>query len=246
MEPLAAGVRNVRLGCGVTSIETEARRITFSDGTVRDYSAAISTIPLPALVRLVVDAPADVRAAADRLMWTSIRCVNLGIAREDAGPGHWVYFYDHDVPFFRVSFPSKFAPDNAPPGHSSISCEISYSRRKPLDEAGLMDRVVEALKATGILHSSDRIVVADQIDIPYAYVVFDFNREPSLSTIHSWMESVGLYPCGRFGEWGYHWSFEAIESGKRVAEKVARGSGQRSAVSRQPESSAQEPLSADC
>jgi len=242
MEPLAAGVRSVRLGCGVTSIETETRRITFSDGTVREYSAAISTIPLPALVRMAVDAPEDVRAAADRLMWTSIRCVNFGIAREDVGPGHWVYFYDHDVPFFRVSFPSKFAPDNSPPGHGSISCEISYSWRKPLEEGHLVERVIDALRMTGILRSSDRIVVEDQINIPYAYVVFDFNREPSLRTIHAWMESVELYPCGRFGEWGYHWSFEAIESGKRVAGKVAQGSGQRSAVSRQPES----PLSADC
>lgn len=221
MEPLAAGVSQVRLGCGVSRIETESRKITFSDGTVRNYTAAISTIPLPTLVRLTVDAPADVRAAADRLMWTSIRCVNLGIARDDVGPGHWVYFYDHDVPFFRVSFPSKFAPDNAPSGHSSISCEIAYSQRKPLNEDRLVERVIDALRSTGIVRSSDRIVFEDQINIPYAYVVFDFDREPSLRIIHSWMESVGLYPCGRFGEWGYHWSFEAMESGRKVAGRVA-------------------------
>ena len=154
-------------------------------------------------------------------MWTSIRCVNLGVACENVGPGHWVYFYDHEIPFFRVSFPSKYAPDNAPPGHSSISCEIAYSRRKPLNESGLVERTIEALRRTGILESSDRIVAEDQINIPYAYVVYDFNRESSLRVIHSWMESVGLFPCGRFGEWGYHWSFEAIESGRRVAVRVA-------------------------
>jgi len=220
-DPLAAGVSRLRLGCGVASIEAEARRMTFSDGTVRNYDAAISTIPLPSVVRLSLDAPANVREAADRLMWTSIRCVNLGVEREDVGPGHWVYFYDHDIPFFRISFPSKFAPGNAPPGHSSISCEIAYSPRRPLDEARLVERVIDALRRTGILESSDKIVVEDQINIPYAYVVFDFNREQSLRVIHSWMESVGLYPCGRFGEWGYHWSFEAMESGRRVAAQVA-------------------------
>ena len=222
IEPLASGVSRVRLGCGVSRIESEARRITFSDGNAREYSAAISTIPLPTLVGLVVDAPDEVRAAGERLMWTSIRCVNLGVARENVGPGHWVYFYDHETPFFRVSFPSKYAPDNAPPGHSSISCEIAYSRRKPLNESGLFERTIDALRRTGILESSDRIVVEDQINIPYAYVVYDFNRESSLRVIHSWMESVGIYPCGRFGEWGYHWSFEAIESGRRVAQRVAR------------------------
>ena len=219
--PLASNVSKVHLGCPVSKIESQLRIITFADGSKRHYSAAISTIPLPTLVRLTVDAPGDVREAAEKLMWTSIRCVNLGIARDDIGPGHWVYFYDHEIPFFRVSFPSKFSPDNAPPGHSSISCEIAYSRRKPINEERLIERTIDALRRTGILRESDRIVFQDQINIPYGYVVFDFNREPSLRTIHSWMESVGLFPCGRFGEWGYHWSFEAIESGKRVAGRVA-------------------------
>jgi protoporphyrinogen oxidase len=223
--PLAASASKVHLGCAVSRIESQSRLITFADGAKRSYSAAISTIPLPSLVRLTVDAPNEVREAAEKLMWTSVRCVNLGVAREDIGPGHWVYFYDHNIPFFRVSFPSKFSPDNAPPGHSSISCEIAYSRRKPLNEERLVERTIEALRRTGILSESDRIVLQDQINIPYAYVVFDFNREPSLRTIHSWMESVGLFPCGRFGEWGYHWSFEAIESGKRVANRVEKELG---------------------
>jgi len=220
IEPILSGVKKVNLGCGVTRIETRSRTIGFSDGSSRKFDAAISTIPLPVLVGLTVDAPKEVIKAAGDLMWTSIRCVNLGVAREDVGPGHWIYFYDHDIPFFRASFPSKFAPSNAPQGCSSITCEISYSRRKPLDERNLVERCVEALRRTGILKDTDRIIVEDQIDIPFAYVVFDFNRNASLSIIHEWMESVDIYPCGRFGEWGYHWSFEAIESGRRVAERV--------------------------
>jgi protoporphyrinogen oxidase len=222
VDPLASLVKNVNLGCAVVEIEAEARRIRFADGRERRYQAAISTIPLPALVRLAKDAPSEVRSAAEALMWTSVRCVNLGIARPEIGPGHWCYFYDHDVPFFRISFPSKLSPGNAPPGMSSVSCEIAYSRRKPLREEGLVEAVLASLRGTGILGSKDRVVFQDQVDIPFAYVVYDARREPSLKTIHSWMESRGLHPCGRFGEWGYHWSFEAMESGRRVAQRVAR------------------------
>ena len=220
IEPISAGLEKIHLGCGVSSIEAESRLIKFSNGLERKYEAAISTIPLPALVAMTVDAPSDVRNAASSLMWTSLRCVNLGVARADVGPGHWVYFYDHSIPFFRVSFPSKFAPSNAPPGHTSVSCEIAYSRRKPLDERNLTGRVVAALRQTGILEASDRVVVEDQIDVPYAYVVFDFQRAPALEIIHHWMQRHNIYPCGRFGEWGYHWSFEAMESGRRVATRV--------------------------
>lgn len=220
-EPLLTGCYRLRLGCAVERIVTSDQTVYFRDGSMRRYDAAISTIPLPALVRLTVDAPADVREAADRLMWNSIRCVNLGVARPELGPGYWCYFYDEDVPFFRVSFPSKFSPDNAPEGQSSISCEVAYSRRRPLDDHDLTARCVESLIRTGVLDANDRIVLTDQMDIPYAYVVFDFEREPSMKVIHDWMRSVRLYPCGRFGEWGYHWSFEAIESGQRVALEVA-------------------------
>jgi protoporphyrinogen oxidase len=222
ISPIASEVKNIHLGAGVTEIDSAARRITFADGEVRNYRAAISTVPLPNLVRLTIDAPEQVREAAEKLRWNSIKCVNLGIKREDVGPGHWVYFYDHDIPFFRVSFPSKFSPGNAPAGHGSISCEIAYSRHKPVNEENLVGRTVEALRATGILQETDEIVVEDVMDIPYAYVIYDFNRNESLEIIHNWMRSVGLYPCGRFGEWGYHWSFEAIESGQRVAAEVKK------------------------
>lgn len=220
IEPIAEHVKNIRTGCGVERIESRERRITFSDGSVRNYDAAISTVPLPTLVKLTVDAPDKVREAAEKLRWNSIKCVNLGVAREDVGPGHWAYFYDHEIPFFRISFPSKFAPDNAPAGYGSISCEIAYSRHKPISEENLVGRTIDALCSAGVLKDTDKIVFEDVMDIPYAYVIFDFNRSESLNIIHSWMMSAGLYPCGRFGEWGYHWSFEAIESGQRVAAQV--------------------------
>lgn len=210
----------IRLGCGVTEIESEKRVMHFDDGSRRGYEVAISTLPLPTLINMIVDAPEYVRAAAGQLMWTSLRCVNLGVARSDVGPGCWVYFYDHNIPFFRISFPSKFSPDNAPEGRTSISCEISYSRRKPLDDKDLIGRVIDALRATGILNDADQIELEDEVDVPYSYVVFDFDRRAALQTIHSWMEALGIYPCGRFGEWGYHWSFEAMQSGKRVAARV--------------------------
>jgi UDP-galactopyranose mutase len=223
-EPVGAGIA-VRTGCALTRVITAERRLVFADGTERVYDAAISTIPLPALIALCEDAPNDVRQAASSLMWTSLRCVNLGVARSDVGPGHWCYFYDHAIPFFRISFPSKFAPDNAPNGMGSISCEIAYSSRRPLDERDLVARVVDSLRSVGVLRSDDQIVLQDQIDVPYAYVVFDHRRAAALSSLHGWMRTNRLYPCGRFGEWGYHWSFEALDSGRRVAAEVARDLG---------------------
>lgn len=218
-ERLGTGL-SVRTSCGLVRLDGRSRTLTFADGTRRKYKTAISTIPLPALVAMDEGAPKEVQRAAQDLMWTSLRCVNLGIARRDVGPGHWVYFYDHEIPFFRISFPSKFAADMAPLEHGSISCEIAYSRRKPLQEENLVERVVTALQSTGILRPDDTIVTTNQTNSPYAYVVFDHQRKQAVESIHKWLDEIGLVPCGRFAEWGYQWSFEAIECGRVAAARV--------------------------
>lgn len=223
LSPLRAGVHNLKLGCGAVRVDSAARRLELADGSSRSYDVLISSIPLPTLISLIADVPEEVREAADHLLWTSLRCVSFGVARPDLGRGHWNYFYDERVPFFRASFPYKYASGNAPAGCSSVTCEVAYSRRLPLDEADLVDRCRGALIAEGILDASDRILVSDVMDVPFAYVVFDAHRNRSVDSIRSWLQERGIVACGRFGEWGYHWSFDAIESGRRAIQTAGAG-----------------------
>lgn len=222
LAPLVAAVApsRLRLGRRLDRWNVRDRVMQFSDGTTVTFDRVISTIPLPALVECCDDVPGDVLDASRRLRWTSNRCVSFGVARGDVGPGDWCYYYAEDVPFFRSSVPSRFAGSNAPAGHSALTCEIAYSRWQPLDENGLEERVLASLRECGILRPEDRIVVADQTDAPFAYVIFDANRPAAVETIHAWLRDHRIEPAGRFGEWGYHWSFEAIGSGRRAAERV--------------------------
>lgn len=222
LSPLRAGVHKLRLGCGAVGIDAGARLLTLADGSSRTYETLISSVPLPSLISMIADAPDDVREAASRLVWTSLRCVSFGVARGDLGRGHWNYFYDESVPFFRASFPYKYAAGNAPSGCSSVTCEIAYSKRQPLEDKGLTERCLESLVREGILDPADRILVSDVMDVPFSYVVFDKHREGALLRIQSWLRERGIIACGRFGEWGYHWSFDAIESGRRAAQSIRR------------------------
>lgn len=225
LEPIVAALRGLRLSCAATRIHTRGRRLELADGSERDFDILISSVPLPVLVDLIADAPPEIRAASARLMWTGVRCVSFGIERRELGPGHWIYFYDEDLPFFRASFPYKFSPGNAPSGCSSVTCEISYSRRRPLAGGDLVRECHAGLVREGILSDSDRIVVQDETDAPFGYVVYDRHRRPGVNEIHAWLEGVGILPCGRFGEWGYHWTFDALESGRRAAAKAREMSG---------------------
>jgi hypothetical protein len=78
-------------------------------------------------------------------------------------------------------------------------------------------RVVADLRRSKVLRADDRVVFSDTIDIPYAYVVYDENRRPAVKAIHEYLAGHGIYPCGRYGDWSYLWSDEAILSGRLAA-----------------------------
>ena len=67
------------------------------------------------------------------------------------------------------------------------------------------------------------MVTATQ-DVPFANVIFDQSRQARVRHIHRVLRAHGIHPCGRYGEWGYLWSDQAVLSGQRVAEQVTQPS----------------------
>lgn len=217
----AVGRDRIRFGHRVTRIDVERRAIEFNEGeSVHRYDRVISTLPLPDVVRMIPTAPDGVRAAAAQLRTNSIFVVNLGIDRPHVSDHHWVYYPEADYSFFRISFPMNFAADCAPPGASSIACEVAYGNRRPIDRERAVDRVIADLRRSNVVSRDDRVVFQDTIDIPYAYVVYDEARRPAVDVIHQYLAAHGIDSCGRYGDWSYLWSDEAILSGRAAARGV--------------------------
>jgi protoporphyrinogen oxidase len=154
--------------------------------------------------------------------------VNLGVDREDLSEAHWSYFYDDDVSFTRVSFPHMFSSNNVPPGCGSIQAEVYYSGKyRPIDRTpeAFIEPVTGDLRRCGVLRDDDRILYCDAKLIPYANVIFDLDRSTALATVHGYLDEIGIMYCGRYGEWGYHWTDEAFVSGENAAQKALDRAG---------------------
>jgi protoporphyrinogen oxidase len=177
-----------------------------------------ATLPLPELTSLVDDIPSDVRTAIDGLKHNSIICVNLGIDRPAISDKHWIYFYEDRFPFHRISFPMNLSPDTTPPGMSSISTEVAYSQWRPLDKETIVEQTVDALKVAGILRDTDTVVTDHVMDIRYAYIIYDLQRESHLEVIYRFLREHGVEPCGRFGRWEYLNMDRTIDSGLTAAD----------------------------
>ncbi len=209
-------------GRRATHIDLEGKRVTFDDGSTADYRILLSTIPLPVFMRIASTVPEDVERAVGTLRTNSIMVVNLGIDRADLTDKHWIHFPEREFSFFRISFPHNFSPETVPAGKSSISAEVSYPTGSPPDPAAIVERVTADLRRAGVLRADDKVVMSHTRDIPWGYCIFDEARKAALPVIERWLDSVDVVPGGRYGQWTYYWSDEAMMSGRVAAGEAMR------------------------
>ncbi len=221
----------VRLNSRVTSVSPQYHSLTLNDGTRVDYGQLISTMPLPELMKSIRgEVPAAVREAVKGLRHVSVRCVNLGIGRENVTDKHWIY-YPEDTIFHRIFVQGNASPHCNPPGGFGLTCEITYSEYKPLPVDGeeLIQRCIEDCRRAGIIREDDTILVANQVDMPYAYVVYDHARKANVDTIRDWLLQYDIVLAGRYSEWEYYNSDHAFMAGKRAYETVRANASHKGA-----------------
>jgi UDP-galactopyranose mutase len=148
-----------------------------------------------------------------------VRCVNLGVGREKITDKHWIY-YPEDTVFHRIFVQGNASPHCNPPGGFGLTCEITYSPHKPLpcDGEALIDRCIADCIRVGLLRPDDAILARNQVDMPYAYVVYDHARAKNVAVIREWLKKHDIILAGRYSEWEYYNSDHAFLAGRKAAE----------------------------
>jgi UDP-galactopyranose mutase len=218
--PLLKG--DLRTNAQVAHVLPKERKVVLADGVAYRYRKLVSTAPLPKLIQMIgAQVPQHVLAAAQRLRHVSVRCVNIGVAREHVCDKHWIY-YPEDSVFHRIFVQGNASPHCNAPGGFGLTCEITYSASKPLPCEGeaLIDRCIEDCIEVGILRSDDVVLARNQVDMPYAYVVYDHARKQNVEIIREWLLEYDILLAGRYSEWEYYNSDHAFIAGKKVADAV--------------------------
>ncbi|MFC1698425.1 protoporphyrinogen/coproporphyrinogen oxidase [Candidatus Omnitrophota bacterium] len=198
-------------------IDLSKRTVSFQNGSKVKFTNLISTLPLPELLKIMPRLPAKVSRAAGNLRYTSIFCLNLGIARPEITNRHWVYFPEKEFIFFRLGSPSSFSSTVAPQGKSSLYVEVAYAQDQPIDKSKMVKRILQDLYKTKILAPADTIEVCDPLEIKYGYIIYDKNYSLSTKVIHEYLNQQRVYSIGRYGRWKYMSMEQAILDGKETA-----------------------------
>jgi protoporphyrinogen oxidase len=172
---------------------------------------------------MIPGAPPEVAAAAKRLSCSTCVLVNVGVNRVDLSKAHMTYFYDQDICFSRLGFPSMLSERNAPPGCGNIQAEVYFSDKyKPFSGHAddWIEPVIRDLRRVGLLRDDDKILDKKAMLLKYANIIFDLERADSLKIVHAYLDEVGIAYCGRYGDWGYMWTDESFISGERAANQA--------------------------
>lgn len=195
-------------------VDAARRRVEFSDGTAEDYGILVATVPLPALIRMMPEAPADVCEAAGKLRALRHYCVNVIVDRENLSPAQWFYVYDPDMDVSRVSFP--FSLSGTTSGKTAVQAEIFRPADARPGEESLRDKAVDDLaRILGFDHSA--VSAAEIRCYPVAYVISDLNRAAAVDHVRTWLSGRGIETAGLFGNWAYIWSDRAYAGGRNLA-----------------------------
>ena len=204
----------------VEAVNLRRRYVTTDTGEHVSYDHLVSTMPLTELVAAAEDAPASCRRAAEALRYTSLYLVNLVIDRPQVSDMQRVYVADPEIPLHKLVVNSNSSPSLSSLPRTAIQAEVSWSPHKHVERDGLEHRVLESLVRMGILERTDHVVDSSVVTLEHAYPIYTRQTAAARRHLLETFERKGVSCAGRFGEWLYINSDDAVLRGKLRAEAL--------------------------
>jgi len=204
----------------VSKIDIKNNMVYFANGYSESYKQLITTLPLDVLLDLIKEpSNSQLKKARKNLLCNSVVNFNLGINNPDISDKHWIYYPEHQYPFYRVGFWHNFSAHMAPPGHSSLYGEFSALNKS---QDSINDHLHASLTQVKKLFklSPNDIVLEKIIQVPHAYVIYNAWRDKQLPTLLHTLENNNIYSIGRYGAWKYSSMQEGLLDGKAISDKL--------------------------
>jgi len=210
--------------------DARVTRVHHEDGVVREVivttpggersfaaGAVVSTIPLPALARLLDPAPTpEVLRAAASLGFRDLLLVAVAVDRPFVTDQTWIYLPDRAIPFGRIHEPKNWSRAMAPPEHSLVVAEYFCFRGDETWEATdehLAQLTVGGLERLGFLRRG-QVIGTRVVRVPAAYPLFEVGYERHAAAVRDGLARIdNLFVAGRSGCFAYQNMDHAIRSG---------------------------------
>jgi protoporphyrinogen oxidase len=214
VKALASAVDPARIALGepLVSVDLKKRVARTSKREIR-FERLVSSAPFPVLLHL-----AGVAHDPSVFTWNKVLVFNLGFDKKGPKDVHWVYYPDRGRAFYRVGFYDNiFDADRL-----SLYVEIGFPRDVEVDIDGLRTRVVEDLRAEGVI-DTHRLVAHHAVVMDPAYVHITRGSMAERARLERVLAAHGVWSIGRYGGWTYCAIEDNIVEARALAQDFGAG-----------------------
>jgi protoporphyrinogen oxidase len=222
-QALAQGVVDLRFGHRVINIDPQTSTLRTASGETASWRRLISTLPLPALLRLIPNVPDAINSAVSTLEAVPLTLVMLVLNGRHETLRQRIYCPDANISGHKIVLnhnSSRWL--RALPRHG---IQVELSEFSPFSNntnaTKLVDAVVAGLLRMALIPSSDCIRCAEVLRIPFGYPVQTHTRNYIVALARNWLSEHRIYTIGRFGEWAYINSDEAFYRGHSLGTELS-------------------------
>jgi len=210
------------LNSEIAELNLEKKYAVTKNGEKYSFTQIFNSIPLPELFKVISDEiPIFVTQAVSELRCTSLVLVDLVFDTPPLINCHWAYVYDLKYRSTRFHFPQLFSGGFDNLQKYAIQVEIYDSMLGELDDDEIIKQISREIIDMKVFSGS---VLAGQVKrIKYANIVFDHNRDKAVDVIRKFLNEHDVTLIGRYGNWDYSWSDDAIQSGIQSALDYVEG-----------------------
>lgn len=220
-ESLGKKIKNIELNSSVTSIDPKKRMVYTACGRNYHYENLVSSMPINNLLELVEGVPVYLKEKARELDNLSLKLglividhpVDTDIQRIYSSEGH---IAAHKT---AINHNSSDYLRNLP--RHGIMMEISEGPEKKLIRKDTNRWILDNLLEMNLIKSESEVRKIVVHNAKYAYPVPTHNRNSIVGSIQEWLNEVGIYSIGRFGQWAYINSDEALHRGLVLGRSLA-------------------------
>ncbi len=181
----------VLLNEGVEAIDLARKVVRTPKGEYR-FKRVVTSAPFPQLLERC-GLPVD-----DTWTWNQVLVFNLGFDSKGPADVHWLYVPNRERAFYRVGFYDNiFATPRM-----SLYVEIGFPRGAVIDVAATRERVLEGLRAEGLV-TTQRLVSEHHVVMNPAYVHITQRSNAELARLRAQLVAQGVHSIGRYGGWTY-------------------------------------------
>jgi protoporphyrinogen oxidase len=201
------------------------RSLELQDGSVRDYDAVISSMPLTQLVGRLSEAPHRIRDLATKLTFRNTIIVYLEIASDRVCEENWLYVQEPHLRTGRITNFRNWVPQlHGDSPHTILALEYWSNDDEPLWQASdstIIELAKREVLATQLVDSESLIRNGLVYRVPKCYPIYRRGYRDLLEPIEEHLRTIdGLHVIGRYGAFKYNNQDHSILMGLLAAEKV--------------------------